>query len=103
MLRDTAEANGWPWTVELANNPDALLIAAAPQRIVVSADSVVLDRGGPWCNLARHIVDERVPDAWIVDLSRETSGEPPTEHIQGADAPRSPRARTESLRTLASS
>ncbi|MHC4063810.1 MAG: DUF434 domain-containing protein [Planctomycetota bacterium] len=56
------------WNIELVNSPDAVL-AAYPGPIVTS-DSVVLDRGGPWTNLAAEIINARVPQAWRVDLGQ---------------------------------
>jgi hypothetical protein len=67
FIRDVAAEAGWNWNVELARNPD--LILAETAQTVVSADSAVLDRCGPWLNLARIIVSERVPKANLVDLS----------------------------------
>jgi hypothetical protein len=54
------------WAVELSDRTDRVL-AESPD-VVASADSAILDRCGRWCNLARHIVETAVPDAWIVDL-----------------------------------
>ena len=56
------------WAVELTDRTDRLL-SEAPE-VVASADSAVLDRCRRWCNLARHVVESSVPDAWIVDLGR---------------------------------
>ena len=56
------------WAVELTDRTDRLL-CEAPE-VVASADSAVLDRCRRWCNLARHVVESSVPDAWIVDPSR---------------------------------
>jgi hypothetical protein len=67
LIEEAAQAAGWPWEVELAANPDRLLIASAA--IVASADSAVLDRCRRWVNLARHVVEEMVPEAWVVDLA----------------------------------
>lgn len=67
MMLDAAAEAGWNWNVELARNPD--LILAETAQIVVSADSAVLDRCGPWLNLARIVVSKRVPKANLVDLS----------------------------------
>lgn len=67
ILRAFAQEQGWNWHVELSQNPDQLL-SQAPQ-IVATADSVILDRCARWLNLARIVVEERVPDAWLVDLS----------------------------------
>lgn len=65
LLEVSAEA-GWPWTVELAFNPDAVLGAAS--EIVASSDSVVLDRCSRWCNVAREIIAAAVPAARVLDL-----------------------------------
>lgn len=66
-LLEIAEQRGWDWSVELATNPDQLLIASGA--IVASADSVILDRCGRWANLTVPLVDERIRDVRIVDLS----------------------------------
>jgi hypothetical protein len=68
LMQELAVKNGWPWQVELAANPDALL-AESPE-IVATADSMILDRCRWWCNLVRLIIDRHVGQAWIVDLSR---------------------------------
>ncbi len=67
LIEEMAASAGWPWEVELATSPDALLVAA--QCPVASADSAVLDRCARWVNLARHVVLCHVRGAWIVDLS----------------------------------
>ncbi|MGA2061994.1 MAG: DUF434 domain-containing protein [Thermoguttaceae bacterium] len=68
LMEELASKKGWPWRVELAANPDALL--AESSEVVVTADSVILDRCRSWCNLARVIITKHVRQAWIVDLSR---------------------------------
>ncbi len=60
-----ASDRGWPWSVELAFNPDKLLLAS--DRIVVTSDSVILDGCAAWTNLARHIIGKSVPNAWVID------------------------------------
>ena len=67
ILRDAAAAHGWDWTIELVQNPDAVLIAS--DRIIASSDSVVLDGCARWFNLAAAVIQRRVPNAWIVDLA----------------------------------
>ena len=66
VIEEMAAGSGGPWTVDLARDPDSLLVqawaeaAAAPPGcsrsatavIVATADSAVLDRCGPWFNLA---------------------------------------------------
>ena len=54
------------WDVRLVEHVDRALKASP--HIVATADSVVLDRCDRWFNLARAIVEQAMPDAWIVDL-----------------------------------
>ncbi len=68
-IREVAQAQGWPWTVELLFNPDAELIRAPG--IAVTSDSAILDGAARWLNLGWHLVRSRVPDAWLVDLRDE--------------------------------
>jgi hypothetical protein len=62
-----AQERGWDWSVELDLNPDPVLIGSS--RVVASADSAVLDRCARWVNLARLVVEARIPDARAVNLS----------------------------------
>ena len=75
ILRQTAEQFGWPWTVELVNDPDPIL--AVSKGIIATADSVILDgwRGknatteGPrWFNLTREIIATMLPGAVVIGL-----------------------------------
>jgi hypothetical protein len=68
LMEDLAAKKGWPWRVELANDPDALL-AESPE-VIATADSVILDRCSSWCNLAGHVIIRHIQQAWLVDLSR---------------------------------
>ncbi|QDT18464.1 DUF434 domain-containing protein [Gimesia chilikensis] len=67
MLRELSEERGWNWEIDLVPDPDPVLSAA--DQIVASADSQILNQAGRWFNLARTAVEERVPEAWVVDLS----------------------------------
>jgi hypothetical protein len=67
LLLATAAPTPHAWRVELVPDPDPLLSAATD--LVVSADSVILDRCGPWLNLARHVVETHLPAARLVDLT----------------------------------
>jgi hypothetical protein len=67
LVLETARAGGWDWTVELVNNPDAVLKESVD--IVTSADSAILDRCGSWFNLARFVIETRCPDANVVNLA----------------------------------
>ena len=66
-MNDLAGARGWDWRIELVADPDAVL-AESPE-IVVSADSLILDRCGRWCSLASAIVESRIEGAWLLDLA----------------------------------
>ena len=59
------------WRVLLVPDPDAELVKDG--RIVASADGGVLDKAAGWVNLARRIVDARVPGAFRVNLGADTS------------------------------
>jgi hypothetical protein len=55
------------WSAEVVQNPDTLL--SQPGDLVVSADSLILDRCGEWVNLARALVEAGAPGAFVVDLA----------------------------------
>ena len=65
-LRETSAAHQWNWRVELVANPDAVLAGA--REIVATADSAVLERCARWLDLAREVVREHMPLAWVVDF-----------------------------------
>jgi len=58
---------GWNWNVKLSINPDAELIAGS--RPVASTDAVVIDKCRKWVNLARAIIEQKLPHTWLIDLS----------------------------------
>lgn len=66
IILDIAEQNDWNWSVDLVADPDPIL--SDTNEIVATADSVILDRCGPWLNLARHVVESHIPSAHILDL-----------------------------------
>jgi hypothetical protein len=66
ILLEVAAAAGRPWRVELAPDPDPIL--AQSDGVVATADSAILDSCVRWVNLARIIVETRVPQAWVVQL-----------------------------------
>ncbi len=72
LMRQIAAARGWPWTVDLLFNPDERIISS--KKITITSDSVILDVVARWANFQRHIIEERLHNAWIVDLKlREAS------------------------------
>ncbi len=70
-----AAERGWPWRVELRNNPDRVL-AEDRDAVVVSSDAWVLDSCARWSDVVGHLVRARVPDAWLVDLAPPACGSP---------------------------
>ena len=68
-LIEEAVADRHPvWTVELTHHTDRVL-SEYPE-VVATADSAILDRCREWVNLARHVVEASIPNAWIVDLGQ---------------------------------
>ena len=72
LIAEMAEQNGWPWEVELLNNPDSELIGSGDA--VATSDSDVIDKCDRWTNLGAEIVGRcRQCDGsnpFIVDLSK---------------------------------
>ena len=67
LIRELAEKNGWKWEIKLSISPDAEL--SKTDLTVVSSDSVVLDRCKSWVNLAGAIINGKLPQTRIIDLS----------------------------------
>lgn len=67
LIGELAKENNWDWEIELSISPDARLIKV--DSAAATSDSVVLDRCKRWVNLAREIIEQKTPDAWIADLS----------------------------------
>jgi hypothetical protein len=67
LIGQLAQKNNWNWEIKLLLSPDSELIKT--DHIVASSDSVVLDRCKNWVNLARAIIEEKLPKAQLVDLS----------------------------------
>jgi hypothetical protein len=67
LIGELAQKKGWKLNVELLPSPDAELMKT--DNIIVSSDSVVLDGCRKWVNLAGTIIEEKLPDTWLLDLS----------------------------------
>ncbi len=66
-IRDVALQKEWNWSVEVVFNPDAEI--SASDRIVISSDSHVLDESARWLNLNRCLIEKRLDELWLIDLS----------------------------------
>jgi hypothetical protein len=70
LVRSTAAAQGSRLEAMTADRVDERLQASAA--VVASADSAILDRCGPWLNLARIAVEPlqaELDPFWLLDLS----------------------------------
>jgi hypothetical protein len=66
LMLEIATESRWSWEVQLEFSPDNVL--AASPAIIVSSDSVILDRCQRWVNAAHQIIDEKIPQANKVSL-----------------------------------
>jgi hypothetical protein len=67
LIGELTRKNKWEWDIELLPSPDAKLIKT--DLTAASSDSVVLDGCKRWVNLARAIIEEKVPKGRLIDLS----------------------------------
>jgi hypothetical protein len=66
LLLDFARGRGQDWSVELVDNPDPILKASPC--VIATADSVILDAGPSWHNLAREVIEATGRTGQVVDL-----------------------------------
>jgi hypothetical protein len=57
-LRETAEREGFPWEIYLANNPDKELIAS--DKIMISSDAWILEDGQQWFNAMDYLIQHHL-------------------------------------------
>ena len=67
IVRKIADERGWQWRARLENDVDPVLSQSS--NVVASADSVILDRSNRWHNLAREVIDRRIPNVNLVALT----------------------------------
>ncbi len=67
LIYDLAEKNNWPWDAELLPNPDKELIAT--DKVIVTADSNVLDKCTHFSNLTAYIIGKVKVPINLIDLS----------------------------------
>jgi len=67
LVREIAEENNWPFEAELTDHTDALI--SKSEQTVVTCDSAILEKTESWCNLACETIAQKIPDAWVVDLT----------------------------------
>ena len=67
LIGELARKSQWKWEIKLLPSPDTELIKS--ELTIASSDSVVLDACKSWFNLARAIIEEKLPGTHLVDLS----------------------------------
>ncbi len=67
LIGQLAEQNNWNWEVELLTSPDAEL--KKTDLVVASNDGVILDACKTWLNLARAIIETKLPQTQLIKLS----------------------------------
>jgi len=65
-MDEVAASHGWPWRVETVTDPDRRL--SRSEACVATSDSAILDRCRRWLNLARVVIEQSVPTAWVLDM-----------------------------------
>jgi hypothetical protein len=63
-----AQENQWNWEVILHKNPDQHLIENS-EKVVISSDSWILENAKKWCNLSAYLIENFIPNAWIVSFN----------------------------------
>ena len=65
LLLDKAAERGVQIQVELHPSVDGVL---SRLENVVTTDAIILDKCGSWYNLNRELIEEAVPEAWVLQL-----------------------------------
>lgn len=66
-IAEIAACHGWPWQVEVVFNPDSQIIASPA--IAITSDSSILDRVARWVDFKTYLLAQRIPGAWVINLS----------------------------------
>ena len=67
LIDEIAAEQGWQWQSELCKSPDFELKRL--NEITVTADGIILDAVDRWFNLAKHIIDQKIPAARLISLT----------------------------------
>ena len=69
ILSEIAAQRRWSWNVDLEFSPDQILTTSS--EIIVTTDSLILDRCGNWLNAARVLIQENIHHATVIELNGE--------------------------------
>ena len=67
ILMQLADENNRNWQVNIVANPDPIL--SDSHEIVATSDSIILNHCQRWFNLVGCLINDYIPDAFVVDLS----------------------------------
>ena len=67
LIQKLAMENNWNCEVRLSVSPDYELIRS--DFLVATSDSAILDGCKKWLNLARALIESKLPNSWIINLS----------------------------------
>jgi len=67
LIDEIAADHGWNWASELSKSPDFEL--KRMNEITVTADGVILDAVDRWFNLAKHVIEQSIPEARLISLT----------------------------------
>jgi hypothetical protein len=67
LIEELAEQNNWNWQVKLTISPDAEL--KKTDLVVATSDGIVLDECKSWINLARQLIETKLPQTRLIDLT----------------------------------
>ena len=68
LIGELAGENSWKWEIKLVISPDAELIRT--DMVVASSDGIVLNGCKGWVNLAKAVIESKLPNSRLVDLSQ---------------------------------
>ena len=66
LIDEIAAQRGWSWESELSKSPDYEL--KQRNEITATADGIILDAVDRWFNLAKHIIEQKIPEARLISL-----------------------------------
>ena len=66
LIDEIAAERAWSWQSELSKSPDFEL--KQRNEITVTADGVILDAVDRWFNLAKHVIEQKIPETRLVSL-----------------------------------
>ena len=67
FIHELAARAGWNMPVELVFNPDKILWES--EQIIATSDGVILDQCGRWVNLTKEIIEQKIGQTRVVNLS----------------------------------